>query len=69
LFNFKNIGDYLISIGNDGHVSVWNTNTLSLVYKKEGNDHPLADAIITDEYHILASNDGTIHLYFMDNDK
>lgn len=69
LLNFKRVGEYLISIGNDPNLSIWNTDTLELVYKKEGNDHPVADAIITDDYHIIASNDGTIHIYHMDNPK
>ncbi|CAD8170168.1 unnamed protein product [Paramecium octaurelia] len=52
-----------VSIGNDHDLSVWDLESLKLLYKKEGNEYAIADALIHDEYHIIASVNGTLKIY------
>lgn len=52
-----------VSIGNDHDLSVWDFETLKLLYKKEGNEYAIADALIYNDYHIIASVNGTLKIY------
>jgi len=52
-----------VSVGNDHDLSVWDMNTLQLVYKKEGNEYAIADALIYENYHVIASVNGSVIVY------
>ena len=61
--------DAFVSVGNDNDLSVWDLNTLQLLYKKEGNEYAIADALIYEDtrlktlYHIIASVNGSLIVY------
>jgi len=37
--------------------------SLNLIYKKEGNEYAIADALIHNDYHIIASVNGTLKIF------
>lgn len=39
------------------------------MYKKEGNEYAIADAIIYGDYHVIASVNGTLTIYKQDEVK
>lgn len=55
--------DSLISVGNDHDLSVWDLNTLELLYKVEGNEFAIADALIYEDYYVIASVNGELIVY------